>query len=104
MAFGKPLFPGNSPQNQLTRIYKLLGTPTEETFPGFTKLNSSNKEELPMYPKVDFKTTVPNLNDQGYDLLEKLLTYDPQKRISAKNALKHPYFEGFKISKVKSRK
>jgi serine/threonine protein kinase len=39
------------------------------------------------------KEIVPNLDDNGIDLLKKLLEYDPEKRISAADALEHPFFK-----------
>ncbi|MEE6525488.1 hypothetical protein FKM82_025540 [Ascaphus truei] len=35
---GRPLFPGNDVDDQLKRIFRLLGTPTEEQWPAMTKL------------------------------------------------------------------
>jgi cyclin-dependent kinase len=38
MASGRPLFPGNSIADQLQRIFKVLGTPTEEIWPKVSQL------------------------------------------------------------------
>jgi len=38
------------------------------------------------------KTLIPRISDECIDLLEKLLAYSPDQRLSAKKALKHPYF------------
>lgn len=38
MASGRPLFPGNSIPDQLQRIFKVLGTPTDQTWPGVSQL------------------------------------------------------------------
>jgi len=43
-----------------------------------------------------------NLDEQGLDLLEMLLIYDPAGRISAKQACNHPYFEDFPRSNAYS--
>jgi serine/threonine protein kinase len=73
---------------------QLLGTPTEEVWPGVTSLPDWN-EVFPTWPKLSLRHTSPGLCDDGLDLLEKLLTYDPAYRISAKRALEHPYFANF---------
>lgn len=40
---------------------------------------------------------IPNANDQAVDLMLKMMVFDPQKRITPAQALKHPYFDGFKL-------
>jgi hypothetical protein len=48
-----------------------------------------------MWPRLLLNHFTPGLSERGLDLLEKLLVYSPSKRISAKKALEHPFFEGF---------
>jgi len=97
MSTGKPLFPGNSPGNQLIKIFKGLGTPTEEILPGLTKL-PNYKNDCPNFTGVGLKTIVTGLDEDGYDLLLKMLVYDPHKRITANTALQHQYFSSLKAS------
>ena len=73
--------------------HRLLGTPTDETWPGVTKLPLYK----PTFPKwtraVDaLKKAVPTLCSSGIDLLEKFFIYQPSQRISCKKALQHAYF------------
>ncbi|CAD6264703.1 unnamed protein product [Miscanthus lutarioriparius] len=86
----QPLFPGDSELQQLLHIFKLLGTPNEEVWPGVGKL--PNWHEYPQWKPTKLSTLVPGLDAHGYDLLEKMLEYEPAKRIPAKKALEHPYF------------
>jgi len=88
---GKPLFPGADVDDQLKRIFKLLGTPTEESWPSMCHL--PEYKPMPIYaPSVSLRQLIPALNSHGHDLLERLLVINPQHRMSADNALRHRYF------------
>ncbi|XP_059876055.1 cyclin-dependent kinase 5 isoform X3 [Delphinus delphis] len=91
---GRPLFPGNDVDDQLKRIFRLLGTPTEEQWPAMTKL--PDYKPYPMYPATtSLVNVVPKLSATGRDLLQNLLKCNPVQRISAEEALQHPYFSDF---------
>ncbi|KAM6468980.1 cyclin-dependent kinase 3 isoform 1-T2 [Liasis olivaceus] len=91
MVTRKALFPGDSEIDQLFRIFRTLGTPTESLWPGVTNL-PDYKGNFPRWPRKDMKVIIPNLDRDGRDLLLQLLMYDPNERISAKAALNHQYF------------
>jgi len=95
MANGRPLFPGSSEKDQLTRIFKLLGTPTKQTWPGMVEL-PEYKENMAFFPPQSLKKVVPRLDANGLDLLNRMLQYEPSKRISAEAALQHQYFKDLK--------
>ncbi|KAI9341886.1 protein serine/threonine kinase [Obelidium mucronatum] len=95
MASGRALFPGQSVRDQLLKIFKLMGTPNESTWPKIAEL-PEYKSDFPIYEKGNIAEMVPKLDHHGIDLLLKLLEYVPEKRISAEAALQHPYFEGFR--------
>lgn len=88
----RPLFPGDSEIDQLFRVFRTLGTPDEETWPGCSKLNDY-KASFPKWAPQDMTTLLPNLDLEGHDLLIKLLTYEPESRLSAKRGLVHPFFQ-----------
>lgn len=88
----KPLLPGKNEMDQLELIFKLLGTPSEKIWPGLSKLNTSHVH-FPHYPYNNLSAEFPNLSENGLDLLSRLLTYDPSKRLTAEKALAHPYFK-----------
>eukprot|EP00941_MAST-03F_sp_MAST-3F-sp1_P001649 g1649.t1 len=95
MSNGRPLFPGTSESNQLDRIFRKLGTPSETVYPGIVEL-PDYRPDLPNYPAPSggLRALVPRLTPVGIDLLTCMLQYDPNKRIDCKSALKHPYFDG----------
>lgn len=92
MATKRPLFHGDSEIDQLFRIFRTMGTPTEETWPGVTSLKAY-KNSFPCWKRNVCRALVPQLDDTGLDLLEKMLIYDPYKRLNAKAAVLHPYFD-----------
>lgn len=85
------LFPGDSEFQQLLHIFRLLGTPTEEQWPGLNSLRDWHI--YPQWEPQNLARAVPSLGPDGVDLLSKMLKYDPAERISAKVALDHPYFD-----------
>lgn len=64
----KALFPGDSEIDQLFRIFRTLGTPTEATWPGVTQL-PDYKRDFPQWARKEMKDVVPKLDGDGRDLL-----------------------------------
>lgn len=91
MAMRQPLLPGDSEIDQIFRIFRLLGTPDDDTWPNVRSL-PDYKPSFPKWHAVDLKSQVKGLDDAGIDLLAQMLIYDPARRVSAKQALLHPYF------------
>mmetsp|Transcript_36589 Transcript_36589/g.97851 ORF Transcript_36589/g.97851 Transcript_36589/m.97851 type:complete len:222 (-) Transcript_36589:806-1471(-) len=93
----QPLFPGDSEIDELFRIFRTCGTPSEDqesdTFwPGVSALENW-KDVFPCWKPHNLNRITPRLSEDGVDLLEKLITYDPQRRISMQDALEHPYLQ-----------
>jgi len=99
MKNGKPLFSGKTASDQLHRIFRALGTPTPQIYPKIVELPEW-REDIPKYPGKKLPELVPGLDDNGYDLLKRLLHYDPAKRISATEALKHAFFSDIDSMKL----
>ncbi|KAG1312014.1 hypothetical protein G6F64_003362 [Rhizopus arrhizus] len=91
MYTGRPLFPGTTNEDQLQKIFRILGTPSEQTWPGISQL-SEYKQPHVIYPQQNITQVLPNIDVCGLDLLNRMLQYQPQLRISAKDALNHSYF------------
>ncbi|XWS22727.1 hypothetical protein CRYUN_Cryun29cG0061100 [Craigia yunnanensis] len=105
----EPLFNGKTEFDQLDKIFRTLGTPNETIWPGFSKLPGVKvnfvKHQYNLlrkkFPATSF-TGTPVLSDAGFDLLNKLLTYDPEKRITAEAALNHEWFREVPLPKTKA--
>lgn len=89
------IFQGRTEIDQLDLIFKLCGTPTEESWPAISQMpwnglfNFSNYERV---LKKEFKSSSYGLTDQFIDLLDQLLTVNPEKRPTALGAMQHPFF------------
>ena len=90
-----PLFPGKSDIDELNRIFKLLGTPSERIWPGYNELPAVQKMKFVEFPVSQLRNKFSGdiLSNKGLNLLKQFLTYDPKQRITCEGALKHPYFD-----------
>ncbi|KAA0195262.1 hypothetical protein HAZT_HAZT007658 [Hyalella azteca] len=94
MISGRPLFPGATVEDELHLIFRTLGTPTEETWPGVEAMPEFNMYRNVHHPGEPLITKAPRLGqDSALSLLKKFLLYEAKKRISAASATKHPFFE-----------
>ena len=88
----KPIFPGIDEFDQLNKILKITGTPEFNDWPeGFALIQKLNIR-MPNYNKSNLKQIVFNANDDAINFLENIFQLNPQKRPSANELLKHPYF------------
>lgn len=100
---GEHLMPGEGEVDQLNRIFRLMGTPTKESWPAFgdgKQLPNSTKLKFPPAP-CTLRRVLPKtiaygngnvLSDVGYKLLLGLLAFDPEKRLTAEQALADDWF------------
>lgn len=88
----KVVFPGSDYLNQLKLIMDVIGTPAPEDYEFVKSVRARDwLRKQPARPKKDLKSIFPGTTDEGRDLLERMLTFDPARRISVDEALSHPY-------------
>ncbi|OSX71856.1 hypothetical protein BU14_0493s0001 [Porphyra umbilicalis] len=93
---GEPLFPGQSPQHQFSLIVNVTGTPSEEEISQLRNTSAQRTmRSLPRSPRRPLSTLFPDADPDALDVMSKMLEFSPEKRISALDALRHPYFAKF---------
>jgi serine/threonine protein kinase len=94
MLTGRALFQGESQLDQVYKIFGLLGTPTEETWPGVTAL-SSYSNSFPLWRPQDLGPMLPAVVQQtgGVELILAMLQLNPKQRPTAGELLKHPWLQ-----------
>jgi len=96
LIIGKPVFPGTSTLNQLEKVIRVVGMPSNSDIEAInstlalTLLNSMKKSQY-----IGFKEFQGKCCNECLDLLKKMLTFNPNKRITVLEALKHQYVKEF---------
>ncbi|XP_035909773.1 sporulation protein kinase pit1 isoform X1 [Anopheles stephensi] len=88
----RPLFPGSSEVDQLFKICSVLGTPDKSDWADGHKLAATIQFRFPECPKIPLATLVTRASSAGIQLLEDLLQWEPEKRPTAQQSMKYPYF------------
>jgi len=93
MANGRPLFAGTSETDQLDRIFRSLGTPDETVYAQIAEL-PEYKSDFAVYPRPDsLASLVPTMDELGCNLMQKMIHFDPAKRVTAQDAMQDQYFD-----------
>lgn len=87
-----PLFPGTNELDQIEKVHNILGTPEEEVLKVFKKHGYNLNISFPPVEGTGIKDLIPHVDERCVDLIEKLITYNPEKRPSSAEVLLHPYF------------
>lgn len=88
-----PLFPGSNELDQINKIHDIIGTPPATVMTKIRKHSSHMRVNFPDKQGKGLRKLLPSASDECVALLEGLLEYDPEARLSARHALKHPYFK-----------
>ncbi|KAI8998323.1 kinase-like domain-containing protein [Gaertneriomyces semiglobifer] len=92
LMIGRILFKGENYVDQLKIIFELLGTPEDKSLMTLCSPKVMKWIECwPRYTRIPFNRVFEDRNEDGLDLLDKLLTFDPSQRINAETAMAHPY-------------
>ncbi|KAL4238951.1 hypothetical protein ACF0H5_003655 [Mactra antiquata] len=87
-----PLFPGSNEVDQIAKIHDIMGTPEPNVLNKFKKSRGMNFN-FPTKKGTGIERLLPHASTDSLDLIYKLCTYDPDERMTAKQALRHPYFK-----------
>ena len=96
------LFKGDDLNDQLIKVVEVFGFQEVEKYlskyKNETKINQKSLNKIKNFTKKEWKSFINSnnkylINDEALDLLDKLLKFDQEERINAKDALKHPYFK-----------
>mmetsp|Transcript_111919 Transcript_111919/g.321525 ORF Transcript_111919/g.321525 Transcript_111919/m.321525 type:complete len:515 (+) Transcript_111919:167-1711(+) len=88
-----PLFPGQNEMDQIQKIHNVLGTPPPELLARKFKRNASHMDfNFPEKRGTGIERLIPHADADLIELMKKLIKYDPDERILARQALKDPYF------------
>ncbi|MES1916453.1 MAG: hypothetical protein MHM6MM_008268 [Cercozoa sp. M6MM] len=90
MILRQPIFPGKSELDQLTRIFSVVGTPTPDTWPNATELPQFL--EFESNEGTDLRALFAAAEPTAVDLFRRLCCLCPSRRLTAAQALQHPYF------------
>jgi renal tumor antigen len=88
-----PLFPGNDELDQINKIHNILGTPAKSVLDTFQKHAMHMKFNFQQKEGTEIKRLIPHVSAEAQDLIVKLLVYVEDQRLTAKQALNHPYFK-----------
>ncbi|XP_075477601.1 cyclin-dependent kinase F-4-like isoform X2 [Primulina tabacum] len=87
------LFPGSSEADQLHKISCIIGSPTKNEWPEGLELAKAMNYNFPQVSGVLLSASMPGVSKDAIDLIKSLCSWNPSKRPTAIEALKHPFFQ-----------
>eukprot|EP01022_Parablepharisma_sp_SALTPOND_P031620 TRINITY_DN809_c1_g1_i1.p1 TRINITY_DN809_c1_g1~~TRINITY_DN809_c1_g1_i1.p1 ORF type:complete len:351 (+),score=27.54 TRINITY_DN809_c1_g1_i1:2751-3803(+) len=96
MYLGKPMFPGTSTLNQIERVLEVTGRPTKEDAMSIQSPQAGAIiDSLKVTRRRNLKDMLPSLGPEGLDFVKRMLQFNPNKRLTVEQALRHPYVAQF---------
>ncbi|CAO1597665.1 negative regulator of the PHO system [Xanthoria calcicola] len=99
MYTGRPLFPGTTNEDQLQKIFRLMGTPSERSWPGITAF-PEYKPGWHVYATQDLRMILPSVEPAALDLLGRCLQLRPEMRVGAQEATDHAWFRDLNVGRA----
>lgn len=90
----RPLFEGQSENDQLSKIFQVIGPPKEDEWP--QEFNLSWRNFAGLHP-TSILELIPEISSDAKNLLERMIAFDPNKRLSANQVLQHEYFKDYEL-------
>nr|XP_045009853.1 MAPK/MAK/MRK overlapping kinase isoform X2 [Jaculus jaculus] len=97
----QPLFPGENELDQISKIHDVIGTPAQKTLIKF-KQSRAMSFDFPFKKGSGIPLLTTNLSPQCLSLLNAMVAYDPDERITAHQALQHPYFQAQRAAETQT--
>lgn len=89
----RPLFPGSSEIDEIFKICTVLGTPKQDDWEEGYRLATAMNFRWPQCVPQNLKTLIPNASQEAIQLMKDMLHWNPQKRPTASQCLRYPYFQ-----------
>lgn len=99
-----PLFPGTNELDQIHKIHNILGTPPPEVLEKFKRHATHMELNFPVKEGSGMAKLITHASEDCIELLHKLLAYNPEDRVSARQAMRHPYLKELKEMEKKAKR
>ncbi len=96
-----PLFPGNNEKDQIHKIHNILGTPSPDVIAYFQKHATNIDFNFPHVVGTGIAKLIPHISPECQDFISKLLIYNPDERLTTRQAVNHPYMKELRALDVR---
>lgn len=93
-----PLFPGKNELDQVNKIHNIMGTPSQELLATYKAKASHMEFNFPHKVGTGIDKLIPHVSAEARELISQMLMYNADDRITARQAMKHPYFQELHVS------